>query len=231
MRVDEAERDRFGALAEQWWDPRGPMRPLHQLAPARLAFIRDAVMLHCGRFAGLRLVDVGCGGGLVAEPCARLGATVTGLDPSPEMIAVATRHAAGAGLAIDYRVGEASSLAGAAFDALLALEVVEHTPSPRAFIADCAAALRPGGLLVLSTINRTLRSLALAKIGAEYVLRWLPRGTHDWQRFVTPGELADDCRACGLTPGEPVGVVYHPLADEWRLSRDTAVNYMTTAVK
>lgn len=238
--ADPAEVARFDRLASDWWDPNGPMRPLHQINPVRLAFIRDQACRHFGRdpagpFAldGLSALDVGCGAGLLSEPLARLGADVTGLDPAGETIALAARHAEAAGLAIAYRTEPVETLAasGRRFDLVLAMEVVEHVRNVDAFLRACADAVAPGGLLLLSTINRTLRSFALAIVGAEYVLRWLPRGTHDWDRFVTPAELRHAVEAAGLEKVRTRGMVYDPLNREWRLSRDTAVNYLAVAAK
>jgi 2-polyprenyl-6-hydroxyphenyl methylase/3-demethylubiquinone-9 3-methyltransferase len=238
--IDLAERDRFAALASEWWDANGKFRPLHQIGPARLTFLRDELVRHFHRPAGglrplegLRLLDVGCGGGLIAEPLARLAAVVTGLDPAQENIEAARQHASAQGLAIDYRAGRIEDLAGEglSYDAVICLEVIEHVPDVSAFLATCARVLRPGGLMLLSTINRTLKAYALAIIGAEYVLRWLPVGTHRWDRFVTPQELRQHLRAAGLR--EPVlkGLFYNPLRDEWSLGSDTDVNYLASAGK
>ncbi len=236
--IDPEEVARFEALAQDWWDPKGPMRPLHKLNPVRLGYIRDKA---CGRFGRdpreprplkrLSLLDVGCGGGILSEPLARLGAAVTGLDPAPSHVAVARRHAERAGLSIDYRDEAVKVLRdrGERFDVVLAMEVVEHVPDIRAFVSACGAVVKPGGLLVMATINRTLRAFALAIVGAEYVLGWLPRGTHQWDRFVTPEELSDAIAGSGLAVGDVRGVVYNPLGDQWTLARDTAVNYMVTA--
>ena len=238
--VDADEVARFAALAGRWWDPEGPMRPLHRLNPTRLAYIRDRLAGHFGRdtksaesLAGLRILDIGCGAGLVAEPLARMGATVTGIDPAPENIAAARHHAAGAGLSIDYRATTAEALAAASesFDAVLILEVVEHVTDVGRFVATVGRLVRPGGLVVASTINRTLKAFALAIVGAEYVLRWLPRGTHSYDRLVTPAELSAALAAAGLVVADTTGVVYAPLADGWRLAADTDGNYMMTAVR
>jgi 2-polyprenyl-6-hydroxyphenyl methylase/3-demethylubiquinone-9 3-methyltransferase len=227
-------------MAARWWDPAGPMRPLHKLNPLRLAWIKQEITARFDRdmeqataLAGLRILDIGCGGGLVAEPLCRMGATVTGLDPSPEVIAAARLHAGEGGLAIDYRAGTAEALAagGETFDVVLVLEVVEHVHDVGAFVATVASLVRPGGLVVASTINRTLKAFALAIVGAEYVLRWLPRGTHSYEKLVTPAELAAAFSDAGLAPGDETGVAYLPLVDRWRLSADRDVNYMMTAAK
>ncbi len=236
--IDPAEVARFDAQARTWWDERGPMRVLHRFNPVRLGYIRDEACAHFGRdpaapFAleGLSIVDVGCGGGVLSEPLARLGASVTGLDPARANIAVAQAHAQAEGVTLDYRAVTIESVvtAGQQFDIVLAMEVVEHVVNKRAFLNTACAAVKPGGLLFAATINRTLRSYALAIVGAEYVLRWLPKGTHDWEKFVTPDELRDDVEAGGLSVFDVAGVVYNPLDDGWRRSRDTAVNYMIAA--
>lgn len=238
--IDPAEIARFSALAAQWWDPQGKFRPLHRFNPVRLAFIRDRLVAHFGRnatgdlpLAGLRLLDIGCGGGLVAEPMARLGAEVVGADASEKNIGVARLHASEAGLPVDYRCTSAEALAaaGETFDVVLTLEVVEHVADLEGFLACCGQMVKPGGLLIAATLNRTLKSYALAIVGAEYVLRWLPRGTHDWKKFVRPHELAAGLRHAGLNVSEITGVTYDPLGDKWRTSRDTDVNYMMVASK
>jgi 2-polyprenyl-6-hydroxyphenyl methylase/3-demethylubiquinone-9 3-methyltransferase len=239
--IDPAELRKFSAIADDWWDPHGSFRPLHRLNPVRLACIRDRLCAHFGRdpraltpLDGLRLVDIGCGGGLVAEPMARMGATVTGIDAVDRNIAVARLHAETQELAIDYRLATAETLAaeGQQFDVVLNLEIIEHVPDPAAFIATCAALVRPGGVMVTSTINRTARAYALAVVGAEYVLRWLPRGTHDWRRFIKPSELARYLRGAGMEARDLTGVVFNPLSGGWQLDgRDVAVNYMMLSVK
>jgi len=236
--LDPAEISRFSAMARDWWDPAGPLAPLHKLNPTRLAWIRDQI---AGRFgcdtksdrplAGLRILDIGCGGGLVTEPLARLGATVTGIDPASDNIAVARHHAEAEGLFIDYRAETAEALAasGATFDVVLVLEVVEHVNDVSAFVATVASLVRPGGLLLASTINRTLKAWALAIVGAEYVLRWLPQGTHSYDKLVTPNELSSALVAAGLEITARTGVMYVPIADRWRLTGDMDVNYMMAA--
>lgn len=240
--LDPEEVARFGRIADEWWNPDGKFRPLHRLGPARMMFVRDAITSGLGHphahtsirpLAGLTILDIGCGGGLVAEPLARMGAAVTGIDPSPETIAAARSHAATQGLSIDYRAVRAEDLAtaGDTFDAVTCLEVVEHVPDVPAFLAVAASLVRPGGMLVLSTLNRTVKSYALAIVGAEFVLRWLPVGTHQWTRFVTPDELAGHVTSLGLQPEPPRGLVYDPFRDDWSLSGDTDVNYLMSARK
>jgi 2-polyprenyl-6-hydroxyphenyl methylase/3-demethylubiquinone-9 3-methyltransferase len=237
---DEGEIARFDALAREWWDARGPMAMLHRLNPVRVGFIRDQAVEHFGResralrpLEGLSLVDIGCGGGILSEPMARLGAEVTGLDPAPGNVAMARQHAGQGGLAITYREATIETVVeeGARFDIVLAMEVVEHVADVDAFVAACAAALKPGGLLMMATLNRTTKSYALAILGAEYVLRWVPRGTHDWDRFLKPEELTERFVANGLRTLAEAGVVYRPLADVWVLSGDMDVNYMLAAGK
>lgn len=235
--VDRAEVARFARMAASWWDPEGEFRPLHRLNPVRVAFIRDRLVRHFARdsralapFAGLRLLDIGCGGGLVAEPMARLGFAVTAIDADRTALGVARAHAAAMGLAIDYREAAVEDLAGASFDAVVALEVVEHVRDRPAFLAATVALVRPGGALVAATLNRTARSFLLAIVGAEYVLRWLPRGTHRWEKFVRPSELAAGLRAGGMVPGEVCGVSYAP-GRGWVLSGDLATNYLLIALK
>ena len=238
--LDHDEVARFARLAGKWWDASGPFRPLHRINPVRLAYIRDQLCRRFGRdktaassLSGLSVLDIGCGGGLVAEPLARLGASVTGIDPGRENIEAAKTHAERARLKIAYRAATAEELAagGNGFDAVLLLEVVEHVPDVRAFLKGVAPLVKPGGLMVLSTLNRTLKAYALAIIGAELILHWLPIGTHQWQRFVRPDELNSALRRAGLTPADTTGMVYNMLADEWRLGRDTDVNYFVTAIR
>jgi 2-polyprenyl-6-hydroxyphenyl methylase/3-demethylubiquinone-9 3-methyltransferase len=234
--VDPAEVERFARIAGEWWDPRGKFAPLHRLNPVRLGFIRDRAAAHWQRdplsgtpLQGLSLLDIGCGGGLICEPMARLGAEVTGIDAAEGNIAVARRHAAGQQLAIDYRESTAEALAagGAQFDIVLALEIIEHVADVDLFLKSCGRLARPGGLVFLSTLNRTAKAWALAIAGAEYVLRWLPRGTHDWRKFLKPSEVVRGLRRAGVEPQEITGVVYSPLSRAWSLNRnDLDVNYM-----
>lgn len=236
--VDPAEIARFTAMADTWWDPTGPFKPLHQLNPIRLTFIRDQVAAHFGRdprtakpLSGLSVLDIGCGGGLTAEPLVRLGANVTAIDAGEENVKIASLHAEQSGLAVDYRHASAEELVerGESFDMVLALEVVEHVADLPAFMASVAALMKPGGAAVIATLNRTPQSFLLGIIGAEYLLGWLPRGTHEWRKFVRPSELARLLRGHGVSINVLRGVTYHPLADAWRLSRDLGVNYMAFA--
>jgi 2-polyprenyl-6-hydroxyphenyl methylase/3-demethylubiquinone-9 3-methyltransferase len=238
--VDPEDIDRFGAQAADWWDPSGGFAPLHRINPARLAFIRDQLIAHFDRdsrllapFAGLTLADIGCGGGLVAEPMTRLGCTVTGIDASPAAIAAARVHAESGGLAIDYRVADIDGLARtrARFDIILALEIIEHVANREAFFAGLGALVKPGGLFIGATLNRTARSFGLAIIGAEYILGWLPRGTHDWRRFVRPSEFVLGLRRAGLTVTRLAGLIYDLRSGEWRQSDDLSVNYMIAAAR
>ena len=238
--ADARELERFAHLAAHWWDEAGPLAPLHKLNPTRLAYVRDRICMHLGRdplgdrpLSGLSVVDVGCGGGLLCEPLARLGASVAGIDLAATSVEVAADHARAAGLTIDYRVAAAEDLVAerARFDLVCAMEVVEHVADPAGFLAACAALVRPGGGLVLATLNRTFRAFALGVVAAEYVLGWLPRGTHSWSRFVRPSEAARPLRRAGLRIDDLSGVVYDPLRDRFRLSRDVAVNYMLFATR
>jgi 2-polyprenyl-6-hydroxyphenyl methylase/3-demethylubiquinone-9 3-methyltransferase len=238
--VDADEVARFSDLAATWWDPRGKMGMLHKFNPVRLGYIKQAA---CRQFArdpkrldsltDLRILDIGCGAGILSEPLARLSATVVGADPAVSNIEAAKLHAAAAGLAIDYRATTAEALAdaGERFDLVLAMEVVEHVADLALFVKRCAEMVKPGGLMITATINRTLKSFALAIVGAEYVLRWLPRGTHQWDKFVTPNELEAALARHGLTAIEDTGVIYNLIADRWQLSEDMDVNYMVTAEK
>ncbi|AXC48539.1 bifunctional 2-polyprenyl-6-hydroxyphenol methylase/3-demethylubiquinol 3-O-methyltransferase UbiG [Paracoccus suum] len=239
--VDQAELDKFEAMAAEWWDPAGKFKPLHGMNPVRLDYVTDQIAQACGRerkgarpFAGLRVLDIGCGGGLLSEPLARLGAEVLGADAVARNIEVARLHAAQMGLEIDYRAttAEALAAAGEAFDAVLALEIIEHVEGPAEFVATCASLARPGGAVIVSTLNRTPQSFAMAIVGAEWVMRWLPKGTHDWRRFITPAELETMMSAAGLQPVDQRGMQYNPLTGDWRLSSsDFGCNYIATALR
>jgi 2-polyprenyl-6-hydroxyphenyl methylase/3-demethylubiquinone-9 3-methyltransferase len=238
--LDPEEVERFAKLAGDWWDAKGPFKALHRINPVRLTYIRDQLCRKFGRdprsassLFGLSVLDIGCGGGLVSEPLARLGASVTGIDPAPENIEAAKAHAEGARVKVSYRATTAEEIAaeGMTFDAVLLLEVVEHVPDVPAFLKLVAKLVKPGGIMVLSTLNRTLKAYGLAIIGAEFILRWLPLGTHNWDRFVRPDELKAALEHAGLTLTDTTGMVYNPLADEWSLSRDTDVNYFATAIR
>ena len=253
--VDPQEVERFAAHAEAWWDPEGSFRPLHRLNPIRLGYIRQHLTAHFGRgisslrpFDGLTLLDIGCGGGLVAEPMSRLGFAVTAVDADDQAIAVARAHAEATGLSIDYRIatpewmagewmagesmaGESMAGSGQHFDAVLGLEIIEHVADPAVFLESVGALVRQGGAFIGATLNRTPRSFAAAIIGAEYLLGWLPRGTHDWRKFIRPSELVLGLRRNGLNPTEMTGVSYDWIRGEWSLSRDLEVNYMVTAVR
>lgn len=231
--ADEIER--FAALAGTWWDVDGEFGQLHKLNPVRIGFIRDHVLAHFGRdgakaqpFEGLSMVDLGCGGGLLTEPMARLGAKVLGIDAEVNAIGVATAHAQPLGLGIEYRCAlpEALAAEGRSFDVVLAMEIIEHVADIDRFVGACASLIAPGGVMVLSTLNRTLKALALAKIGAEYVLRWVPPGTHDWRKFVRPDELSRHLRRHRLRAKVMRGMSYDPLRDRWALSDDLSVNYL-----
>ena len=236
--VDEGEVERFSRYGADWWDPRGPMAALHKFNPVRLGYIRDQAAARFARdpkkldcLKDLRMLDIGCGGGILSEPLARLGAQMVGADPSPENVAVASAHAQESGVTVDYRATTAEDLAAAGekFDVVLAMEVVEHVVDVNAFVATCATMVKPGGLMFAATLNRTLKSFALAIVGAEYVLRWLPRGTHQWDKFVTPDELELAFERGGLRVTGERGVIYNLLADRWQLSSDMDVNYMLVA--
>lgn len=239
--IDPAEVERFSRIAAEWWDPRGKFAPLHRFNPVRLAFIRDQALYRFQRdarsrrpFEGLRLLDIGCGGGLLSEPMTRLGFQVVGVDASERNIGTASAHAAGQGLQIDYRAATAEALieAGEApFDVILNMEVIEHVADPGDYLRSCARLLKPGGLMIVATLNRTLKAFALAKLGAEYVLRWLPAGTHDWSKFLKPSEIRDFLSSQPVIVDGPFGVVFNPLTGRWTESTDTDVNYMMTVVR
>ncbi len=239
--IDTAEVAKFGAMAAEWWDPSGKFKPLHMLNPCRLDYITRQIAAEFDRdlaaplpFRGLRLLDIGCGGGLLSEPMARLGAEVVGADAAPRNIPVARLHAEQSGLIIDYRHTTAEDLAAAGeqFDVVLNMEVVEHVADPLGYLTACRELLRPGGLMVCSTLNRNARSYVMAIIGAEHVMRWLPKGTHDWNKFITPDELYALLRDAGLDPVDRKGMVFNPLGWSWSLSdRDLSCNYVTTSLK
>ena len=239
--IDQAEVDRFSAMAAEWWDPTGKFKPLHLFNPVRLGFIRDEAARRFGRdiakrrpFEGLRLLDIGCGGGLLCEPMARLGFEVTGVDASERNIGVARLHAEAQGLAIDYRADTAEALLAsgeAPFDVVLNMEVIEHVADPGRFLRDCVGLTAPGGFMIVATLNRTPKALALAVVGAEYVLRWLPRGTHDWKKFLKPHEILEFLHGEPVSVAGPFGVSYDLLAGRWSPSSDIDVNYMMTVDK
>jgi 2-polyprenyl-6-hydroxyphenyl methylase/3-demethylubiquinone-9 3-methyltransferase len=238
--VDDAEVERFSAMAAEWWNPNGKFKPLHKFNPVRLAYIRDQVAARFGRdphaarpFEGLRFLDIGCGGGLLCEPMARLGAEVVGVDPARNNIEVAKLHAAGSGVTVDYRVATAEELAdaGEGFDVVLNMEVVEHVADVDLFVKRCAEMVKPGGIMFVATIYRALKALGLAIFGAEYVLRWLPRGTHQYEKLVRPEELEKALTDAGMMIADRTGVTYSPLADRWQRSNDMDVNYMVLAQK
>jgi 2-polyprenyl-6-hydroxyphenyl methylase/3-demethylubiquinone-9 3-methyltransferase len=237
--VDPAEVAKFSKLSDEWWDPRGKMAPLHKINPLRLGYIRDAA---CRKFdrnvkslsclSGLRILDIGCGAGLLCEPLTRLGAQVIGIDPSATNIAAAKLHADKGHLSIDYRCTTVETMdVRERFDIVLAMEVIEHVTDVGAFLSRCAAMVKPGGMMVVSTLNRNWKSFALAIVGAEYVLRWLPRGTHQFGKLVRPEELEKALADAGMTIADRTGVSYNPLADQWRRSKDMDVNYMLLAEK
>jgi 2-polyprenyl-6-hydroxyphenyl methylase/3-demethylubiquinone-9 3-methyltransferase len=239
--IDAAEVAKFEAMAAEWWDPNGKFKPLHMLNPCRLDYITSQIAAEFDRdlqvnapFEGLRILDIGCGGGLLSEPMARLGADVVGADAAPRNIPVAQVHAEQSGLEIDYRHTTAEEMAaeGERFDVVLNMEVVEHVADPLAYLTACQQLLKPGGLMVCSTINRNPKSFAMAIVGAEYVMRWLPKGTHEWSKFITPDELYGLISQAGLTPVDRKGFVFNPVTWQWRLSdRDLSVNYVTASVK
>jgi 2-polyprenyl-6-hydroxyphenyl methylase/3-demethylubiquinone-9 3-methyltransferase len=244
--IDPAEVERFSRIAAEWWDPKGKFAPLHRFNPVRLAFIRDQALHRFGRdpkarrpFEGLSLLDIGCGGGLLSEPMARLGFAVVGVDASARNIGTAAAHASEVGVEVDYRCSTAEDLlaAGERFDVILNMEVIEHVAEPAAFLRDCAGMLKPpsdgerGGLMIVATLNRTLKAFALAKVGAEYVLRWLPAGTHDWSKFLKPEEMRGFLADLHLAVDGPYGVVFDPLSGRWSQSHDADVNYMMTVAR
>jgi 2-polyprenyl-6-hydroxyphenyl methylase/3-demethylubiquinone-9 3-methyltransferase len=239
--IDPEEVERFSRIAAEWWDPKGKFAPLHKFNPTRLTFIRDKALARFGRdplarrpFEGLRLLDIGCGGGLLSEPMCRLGFQVTGVDASERNIGTASTHAAEQGLIIDYRCATAEQLLAEQtepFDVILNMEVIEHVADPGAYLRSCAQLLAPGGIMIVATLNRTLKALALAKVGAEYVLRWLPAGTHDWRKFLKPEELRDFLASEPVQVDGPYGVVFNPLTGRWSQARDSEVNYMMTVTR
>lgn len=239
--VDPGEVAKFEAMAAEWWDPNGKFKPLHMLNPCRLDYICAQIAAEFGRdlagalpFKGLRILDIGCGGGLLSEPMARLGADVVGADAAARNIPVAKVHAEQSGLVIDYRhtTAEALAEAGERFDVVLNMEVVEHVADPQAYLTACQQLLKPGGLMICSTLNRNPKSFMMAIIGAEWVMRWLPKGTHDWAKFITPDELYALIEKAGLRPVDRKGMVFNPVTWRWNLSdRDLSCNYVTTSVK
>ena len=239
--IDPAEVERFSRIAAEWWDPKGKFAPLHKFNPVRLGFIREQALVRFGRdggarrpFEGLRLLDIGCGGGLLCEPMTRLGFQVTGVDASERNIGTASAHAHQHGLAIDYRASTAEDLEAAGegpFDVILNMEVIEHVADPGEYLRTCGRLLAPGGLMIVATLNRTLKALALAKVGAEYVLRWLPAGTHDWSKFLRPDELKDFLADQPLAVQGPYGVAFSPLTGRWVRSNDCDINYMMTVTR
>ncbi|MCE5973230.1 bifunctional 2-polyprenyl-6-hydroxyphenol methylase/3-demethylubiquinol 3-O-methyltransferase UbiG [Sinirhodobacter sp. WL0062] len=239
--IDPAEVAKFEAMAAEWWDPNGKFKPLHMLNPCRLDYITTQIAAQFGRdlkvprpFEGLRILDIGCGGGLLSEPMARLGATVVGADAAERNIPVARLHAEQSGLEIEYRHCAAEDLAAAGeqFDVVLAMEIIEHVAVPQDFVNTCAGLLKSGGLMLCSTLNRNAKSYMVAIVGAEQIMRWLPKGTHEWSKFITPDELYALIRASGLDPVDRKGMVFNPLSWRWSISdRDLSVNYVTASVK
>lgn len=236
--IDQSEVDRFSAMAAEWWDPTGKFKPLHKFNPVRLTYLRDTIAAEFGRdprsprpLAGLRVLDIGCGGGLLSEPVARMGASVVGADPSERNIGIASTHARETGVDVDYRAVTAEQLAeaGERFDVVLNMEVVEHVADVDFFLTTCAQMVRPGGLMFIATINRTMKAMALAILGAEYVLRWLPRGTHQYDKLVRPEEIEAPLTTSGMQIFARTGVFFNPLANQWNLSKDMDVNYMMVA--
>ncbi|WP_299203212.1 bifunctional 2-polyprenyl-6-hydroxyphenol methylase/3-demethylubiquinol 3-O-methyltransferase UbiG [uncultured Tateyamaria sp.] len=238
--VDPSEIAKFEAMAAEWWDPNGKFKPLHMLNPCRLDYITTQIAAEFDRdltgpkaFEGLRILDIGCGGGLLSEPMARLGAEVVGADAAERNIPVAQVHAKQSGLTIDYRhtTAEDMAAAGEQFDVVLNMEVVEHVADPLGYLTACRQLLKPGGLHICSTINRNPKSYLMAIIGAEHVMRWLPKGTHEWNKFITPDELFDLMRNAGLDPVDRKGFIFNPLTWDWKLSdTDLSVNYVTASI-
>ena len=239
--IDPADVERFSRIAAEWWDPKGKFAPLHKFNPVRLSFIRDLALSHFNRdpaarrpFEGLKLLDIGCGGGLLSEPMSRLGFNVMGVDASPRNIGTASTHAAEQGLTIDYRASTAEQLeadGAGPFDVILNMEVIEHVADPGEFLRTCARLLAPEGVMIVATLNRTLKALALAKVGAEYILRWVPAGTHDWNQFLKPGELRGFLEGHPFEIEGPFGVTYNPLTGRWDRSADSDINYMMTVTR
>jgi 2-polyprenyl-6-hydroxyphenyl methylase/3-demethylubiquinone-9 3-methyltransferase len=236
--IDQSEVDRFSAMAAEWWSPTGKFKPLHKFNPVRLTYIRDKAAENFGRdpkspkpLEGLRVLDIGCGGGLLSEPVARMGATVVGADPSEKNIGIASTHAKASGVNVDYRAVTAEQLAeaGETFDIVLNMEVVEHVADVEFFMTTCASMVRPGGMLFVATINRTMKAAALAIFAAENILRWLPRGTHQYEKLVRPDELEKPLTANGMEVIDRTGVFFNPLSNQWNLSKDMDVNYMLLA--
>ncbi len=239
--IDPAEVERFSRIAAEWWDPKGKFAPLHKFNPVRLSFIREQALARFGRdpglkqpFEGLRLLDIGCGGGLLSEPMCRLGFAVTAVDASERNIGTASTHAAAQGLEIDFRASTAEALEAAGevpFDVILNMEVIEHVADPGEYLRTCGRLLAPGGIMIVATLNRTLKAFALAKFGAEYVLRWLPAGTHDWSKFLKPQELRGFLADQPLDMQGPFGVSFDPLNSRWSRSSDCDINYMMTVTR